>query len=177
MTFPVTAHAANSSVCLRVVPSLIALLSQSGAVVANPGQGHRLVAGGTQCAGPAVSPVGAATATRSMTRLDTRLTGTQGLHLFFGGYLRGAKHGPVPPFEVAAFRVMPQPRLSSCGRAIEVHRLDHVPHVWMFNRARHGITLRVSPLRRYGSSSAWPGGRPHLPPVARVSRCHWQSSW
>ena len=57
-----------------------------------------------------------------MTRLDTRLTGTQGLHLFFGGYLRGAKHGPVPPFEVAAFRVMPQPRLSSCGRAIEVHR-------------------------------------------------------
>ena len=79
-----------------------------------------------------------------MTSLDTRLTSTQGLHLFFGGYLWGAKDGSVSPLEVAAVRVMPQPRFSSGGRAVEVHRVDHVPNVWMFNRARHGITLRVA---------------------------------
>ena len=135
--------AASSRGCLLDGSSLIALLSQSGAVVAHPGQGHRLVAGGAQRASLAVSPVRAAIAMLPMASLDTRLASTQGLHLFFGGYLWGAKDGSVPPFEVTAIRVMPQPRLSSRERAVEVHRVDHVPDVWMFNRARHGITLRV----------------------------------
>jgi len=111
---------------------------RSGAVVANPGQGHRLVAGGTQPADPAVLPIRAATATRSTTSPDTGLAGTQSLHLFLGSQLRGAQDGAVSPFEVAAIRVMPQPRLVSCGRTVEVHGVDHVPNIWMLHRARHG---------------------------------------
>jgi hypothetical protein len=145
------------------VSSLIALHSQLGAVIANPGQGHGLVAGWTQLPGPAVLPIVTAAATRLTTSLDTCLAGTQGLHLFFGGKLRSAKDGAVSPFEMAAIRIMPQPRLGSCGRAIEVHGIDHVSNVWMFHGARHRNTLRASTLRTYRSRSNWPAERPHLP--------------
>ena len=121
--------------------SLIAPLAQSCAVVANSGQGHRLVASGTQPAGPAVLPIVLAAVTRSTPSPDTGLAGTQGLHLFFSGQLRGAQDRAVSPFEVAAIRVMPQPGLGSCGPAINVHRINHVPNVWMFHSARHGSTL------------------------------------
>lgn len=127
---------------------MIALLGQSGAVVANPGQGRRLVAGGTQPSSPAVHTVMAATATRSTMSLDTGLAGTQSLHLFFSGRLRGAQDSAVPPFEVAAIRVMPQPRTGSCRRAVEMHRVDHVSNIRMFHRARHGNTLRASRLAK-----------------------------
>jgi hypothetical protein len=87
---------------LRLIP----LVSWLGTVVADPGQGHRLIAGGTESAGPAVLPVVAAIVARSMTSLDTGLAGTQGLHRFLGGQLRSAQNGTVSPFKVAAIGVI-----------------------------------------------------------------------
>ena len=107
----------------------------------------------------------AATAMRSVAGLDTGLAGTQGLHLFFGGRLRGAQDGAVSPFEVAAIRIMPQPRHSPFRRAVEMYRLDHVPDVRMFHRARHGNCLRAILVYRCGLGSSQPGERPQLAPT------------
>jgi hypothetical protein len=168
---------------LPAASSLIAPLTQSRAVVANSSQGHRLVAGGTQSAGPAVLPIVATTVTRSTPSPDTGLAGTQGLHLFFSGQLRGAQDRAVSPFEVAAIRVMPQPGLGSCGRAINVHRINHVPNVWMFHSGRHGSTLlgwdisevpaqqlacRTRSRQSHNARSRCPG--PSGPPTGRSAR-------
>jgi hypothetical protein len=86
-----------------------------------------------------------------MTGLDTRLAGTQGLHLFLSGQLRRAQDGTVSPFEMTAIRVMSQSWLGSRGCAVDVHRIDHIPDIWMFHHTRHAITLgagragRISP--------------------------------
>ena len=117
----VAASAADSPVSLWVVSRLILLFSWLGTIVADPCQGHRLIAGGTESAGPAVLPVVAATVARSMTSLDTGLAGAQGLHLFLSGQLRSAQDGTVSPFKVAAVRVMAESWLGSCGRAVKVH--------------------------------------------------------
>jgi hypothetical protein len=165
-TGPACLPAADSSLSLWVVSRLIPLFSWLGTIVADPCQGHRLTASGTESAGPAVLPVVAATVARSMTSLDAGLAGAQGLHLFLSGQLRSAQDGTVSPFKVAAIGVMSESWLGSCGRAVKVHRVDHVPNIWMLHRARHENTLGAGRAGGIGPAG-WPAERPDLPRVGR----------
>ena len=130
-----------------------------GTGVADPGQGHRLVAGRAEPAGPAVLPVVAAIVARSMTGLDTGLAGTQSLHLLLSGQLWGAQDGAVSPFEMTAIRVMSQSWLGSRGCAVDVHRIDDIPDIWMFHHTRHAITLGAGRAGRVGPARARPNVR------------------
>jgi hypothetical protein len=124
------------------MPSLISLFNRLlSAVVADPRQGHHLVAGGAENAGPAILHVLAAIPGRFTARLDTGLSGAERLHLLFRDQLRGTQGGTVSPFEVAAARVVSQSWLRSCWRAVQVHRVNYVSNVWMLHRTRHGNTL------------------------------------
>ena len=70
---------------------------------------------------------------------------------------------PSPHSKWLQSGVMPQPRHGSGRCAVEVDRIDHVPDVWMFHRARHRNTLRAITLQRCGLSSSWLAEHPQLP--------------
>jgi hypothetical protein len=114
----------------------------AGAVVTDPGQRHDLAAGGTQATGPSLMLALAGLPLRFTATPDTGLARMEGPHLFVGGQHRGPQDGAVPSFEVTAIGIVPQPRLRSRQRAVEVHRVHHVPDVRMLHHACHGITLK-----------------------------------
>jgi hypothetical protein len=70
------------------------------------------------------------------------------MQLFFCRQFRGTQNGSVSPLEVAAIGVMPQSGFRSRPAAVKVHRVHHVPDIWMLCGAHHGghFTVRIAPL-------------------------------
>lgn len=98
------------------------------AVIADPGQGHRLVASRTDLADPSILHAWACI-TRFSAGGDAGLARAKSLHLFFCRWLRRTQNGAVPPLEVAAVGVVPQPGFRSRWGAVEVHRVHHVSDI------------------------------------------------
>lgn len=49
----------------------------------------------------------------------------------------------VSPVEVAATKIMPQPWLRADRRSVAMHRIHHVPDIWIPRHACHNYTLRL----------------------------------
>jgi hypothetical protein len=83
------------------------------AVVADPCQGHRLIAARADLADPSILHAWAGIHRGSSTDADASLACAKSSHLFFCRQLRRTQNDAVPPLEVAAVGVVPQSGLRS----------------------------------------------------------------
>jgi hypothetical protein len=109
---------------------------------------------------------------RSAAALNAILAGFESPHLFLCGQHRDTQEGAVRPFKVTATGIVPQSRLRSRQRPVEVHRVNHVHDLWILHLARHRTTLSpgyeptkptVSVMSdKFSGWDVWPCPEPHM---------------